>query len=1296
MIKIPKPITSVLLLIIALALSPELAYGMTSPSKEWKNVMVEGRKQTVFSIFADSRGLIWLGSNSGLYFYDGSKTHPVGDNEMFALQIYAIAELDETLYLASNNGLYTYSFKTGAFEQAGHFEGQELRCIMLSDKKLWVGGIDGLYVFDPQTGKKDNVSRGLPSKTVYSLLCDSRGIVYAGTYQGLARWDVMNRQFHRVPVVLDGRRVEGPFVNCLLESADRRTIYIGTEGHLYAYTPAHDRWDEETGVKGYNVKSLCKTGKGSLLIGTENGLLEKQGERMFLFRHDSRQRQSISGSEVWCTYVDRQKNIWIGHEKGFSVNSANDFLRTVNLGELTGIGEGNDIISLYKDSRQALWIGGTNGVIRKTPTKVDWFRHDNSPHSLSHNHIRSIKEDSEKHVWLCTDGGINRYNPANDSFDCFRVTDAQGGHQTNWVYSLQEDGDYFWIGSYLGGIHYINRSRFTSNGAILAADRSYHVNANTYHGNHIGLKNDLVNSVVKDRQGNIWILLFRYNTLTVLCRNGQVKHYDIEKMTHGYPTHLALDKSERVWCAFKGGTVMFDEKGNAHIIKFPSTIGDETVLALGPAGHDMWVSTQSNMWRIDGKRLIANILPLPQKAYTAILADDQSGIVYLGGTDEYTEVDYSKLGESRGNGSVKMVIRDDETGHYDLSDILRGTKKLLVPYGGKVSLIVSTLDYGKGSVERYAYKLVKREDKEEGGWIFLPEGENVISLSNISMGNYRLLIKTVGSSTVPMSIALKAEGPWYLSWWAILLGLLMIVIAVTFFVYFGHRRRLYAMKMEMQKKELDNAEKKLTFLSNISHDLKTPLSMIMGPVSVLRERLKDSESKKTLDLVYSNAAKLNNMIHRSLELHRLDDAEDSLLIMSEIDVVEFCRGIFETFKENNPHKTFVFHSSFARLRVEADAIKFESAITNLLSNACKYSEEGATISCGIDVRGDNVEIVVSDDGMGIAKEEQNLVFQRLYRSPSTAKLKEGTGVGLYLINKYLEMMHGSIDLYSQKGQGTTFTVTLPLSTMMADNQTDNVDEENNEHKPKVLIVEDNQQIAVFIKDLIKKDYAYLIAENGRAGLSLAASFLPDLIVLDEMMPIMSGLEMVHRLKQNPRLAHIPLVLLTAKSDNDTENESIKLGVDAFMAKPFEPAVLTNRMQQLISARKDLERSVRIEAITEAKPIEAESVTERQLAKIIQVIEENIKDSDMNVNFVCEKTGIPNKQLYRLTKKYIGVSPLDYIRRIRLQKAAMLLGQQRFTMAEVCYMVGFNSPSYFAKCFQKEFGVKPSEYHNSDN
>lgn len=1268
---------------------------VTAP--EWKNVEVGDRKSTVFSFLMDSRGIMWTGTNNGLHFYDGVATHAVDCPELAGAHVYAMAEKDGILFLALNNGLIAYNPADGTARQLRSDTPKELRALLLDGDMLWVGGLSGIYTENLATGEYTDRSEGLPHKSVYSLLRDSRGIVYAGTYSGVARYEAGKRRFR--PLDIGGIADEATrrfFANCLIESADGESIYVGGEGSLYRYFPAGERWIKIVDVENYNIKSLARGSGGHILIGTDNGVYYLQGDRAGHYRHDSRREQSLADNEIWCVYCDKRNNIWAGHERGFSIASDTKAIRTVKLSDLTHTGEGNEIYRIHRDRHGDLWLAGTNGIIRLSDGMAPtWYRHDPSPHSLSHKRVRAIHEDTAGELWLATDAGINRFNRAAGNFDVFNLTDSTGQHTTGWVYAIAETGGRFWTGTFLNGILGIDKSRLAGAPATVVADRS--LNSSTRIGGSPMFANDLVNDMVRDNEGCLWILLYRDRMLTRYNpADGSVEKHDILSLTDSYPTNIAVDAQGRVWCAFHGGAVVFAAGSRPGIVRFPHTGIDEAVLAMGKVGKDMWISTLSNLWRVYGTTLRCTLLAVPQKSYTSVYEDSVSGKVMLGTTDEIVEVDRDGIAGSAGTGAIRMVIGADSNGSFARLGNDAAIKSLAIPYGGSIALMVSTLDYSPGAVQRFMYKIATSPADTTGGWVVMPEGSNIIRLSGLKMGHYTLLVRSVGSTASPVDVALDIARPAALSWWAITLYILAASGIVAWSILYTRKRNMRAFREQERQTALENVEKKLTFLSTISHDLKTPLSMIIGPVSLLREKARTPEDRKALDTVYDNAVRLNNMIHRTLELQHIEDCDESLLILSVFDSVEFCRSVFEVFEANNPDKKFVFHTSCQQLLIEADAVKFESVVTNLLSNACKYSDEGATISLGISRDGGEVEIVVSDDGVGIADIDQPLVFQRMFRAPATSGLREGTGLGLYLIKKYLELMGGNINLYSKKGQGTSFVVRLPLSEKVTPALPSNPGEIDDD-KPKILIVDDNSQIASFISGLLCDDYTCLKAENGRSGLAIAASFAPDLIIADEMMPIMSGLEMVRRMKQHPRLASIPIIMLTAKSDNKTETDSIKLGIDMFMTKPFDPAALRGRIIHMLRARSEMKEKARIEAIARAeeRPIEAESVTEKSLARIARIIEENISDPDLNVNLLCEKSGIPNKQLYRLIKKYMGTAPLDYIRSVRLRKAAVLLSQRRFTVSEISYMVGFKTPSYFAKCFQAQFGVKPSRYESDD-
>lgn len=1270
---------------------------LPEPGLAWKNVTVDGKKTAVYSIFRDSRGIMWAGTNNGLYFYEGVAVHPVGKEELAGAQIYAIAEYDGKLYLGSNNGLLVYDYATG---EAGYYKADlstEIRSMLLYDDQLWVGSLYGLFRLNLKNGKVSDYTVGLPHKSVYSLLRDSRGILYAGTYNGLARLDSSTNRFTEVKAKTGNPALKNLFVNSLLESPDCGSIYVGSEGSLYEYTPRTDRWTKVAALEGNNIKSLAKSSNGHILVGTHNGVYDWYNNTFRHYRHDSRDELSLTDNEIWCILADDDHNIWTGHERGFSIASNLGTVRTVKLSSLAHTGEGNEIHTIYRDSHNDLWLGGANGAIRLSEGgALDWYRHSNMPNSLSHNRIRSIDEDSNHRIWLSTDGGLNRFNPAANSFDVFHIVDRNGEHNSNWVYSFEENRDSYWIGGFLSGVHSVSKSRFDRAGGTIVSDFSLNSDSKTKSGSGT-LANDLINEMVTDNEGNLWILLFRDNSLTRYSPvKGTMEKYDIHQLTGGYPSYLCRDDKGRIWCAFTGGAVVFDSKGRHRTVRFPNTNSDEGILAIGKVGNGIWVSTQSNVWSVDGDKLTATLLPIPQKSYTAVYEDTATGKVLLGGTDELLEVDYRNIRNVADYKAIKLVLHDKGEGKLDLS-VLDGMRNgISIPYGGNITMVVSTLDYSTESPQRFMYKLAESVTDTLGGWIVMPEGANTISLSDLKMGRYMILVKTVGSPIQPISIPLKVKPPMALSWWAICLYVLLAVGIILCIILYFRKRSMRTLHEQERQTALENVEKKLSFLSAISHDLKTPLSMILGPVSLMKEKAKDPDSKRSLETVYDNAVRLNNMIHRTLELQHMEDNDENLLILSTFDVVEFCRGVFEVFKENNMQKKFVFHSSCQQLLIEADAVKFESVITNLLSNACKYSDDGSTISCGISTNGSEVEITVSDDGVGISDMDQPLVFQRMFRAPSTSKLHEGTGLGLYLIKKYLELMKGNIALYSKEGQGTTFVVTLPISKKVPQVPVHKLEDQDSD-KAKMLIVEDNSQISAFITEILKDRYTCFTAENGRSGLAIAASIIPDLIIVDEMMPIMSGLEMVKRIKKHPRLSSVPIIMLTAKSDNKTESESIKLGIDVFMTKPFEPSALLGRIGHLLKGRSEIQEMVRIQTIAEAesRPIEAETFNEKTLARIARIIEDNVSDPELNVNVLCDKSGIPNKQLYRLIKKYMGIGPLDYIRRVRLQKAAVLLSQHRFTVAEISYMVGFKTPSYFAKCFQNQYGVKPSQYQSGD-
>ena len=1281
----------ILIMILICLSSANKAFAFADNQLLWKNVVVDNRKMAVFSIFTDSRGLMWIGTNNGLFNYDGINTFSVNSSSMFQSQIYSIVEYSEQLYIGTNNGLLTYNLTTGKSSQLTVSSPAEIRSMILVDDDLWIGSLYGIYRYNISTQQFDCFTDGLPHQSVYTLLRDSRGVIYAGTYDGLARWDIIKERFVTVPMRTKSSYTGNVFVNSLTENSSDGSLWIGTEGELLHFTPVNDQVMTVPQFHGCNIKSLTTDQEGRLVVGTDNGLSIFQGDSVTTYKHDSRNHLSISDNEIWTVYTDKLGNIWTGNEMGFSVTANSNPVKPIRIDLITRSGDGNQIYNIHRDSFGNLWMGGTNGLLRIEGYDIDdfnrvsWYR-PSTASPISHKRVRTIMEDRERNLWIATDGGVNLFNRTTKAFTNYHISDTTGQYKANWVYGIIEEGDKIITGSYLGGLHMIEKAKFgTANRNIITATTLNSTN---------GLTNDFVNSILADKHGNKWLLMFRDSTLTrINAVSGEMQKYDIVKLIGEYPTHIALDSKDRLWCGFWGGVTIFDETGNhVGLIRFPAHDTDEGILAMTPVGNALWVTTVSNVWSVDNNTLIPELLPLPQKYYTAIYEDTVTGTVILGAIDEIVTVKTEDIPTLNSNKAIRLLRKNDHSKLVFL-DECKDIPEFEISYLSTFNIMVSTLDYSPETLHRFAYKIIKHERDTLGDWTVVPDGTNMISLSNMTIGSHRIAVKVLGSLAPPIYFDVNITPPWYLSWWAISLYTLITLTVIVGLIFYFRRRNQNRIKETVRRRAIKDAENRLTFLSNISHDLKTPLSMIIGPLSQMREQHKDNDIKKKLDVMYDNALKLNNLIHKTVELNRFEEKADSLLIISKIDAVEFCASIFDSYRENHPNKTFVFHSSLNHIYIDADAIKLESVINNLLSNACKYSGPEATISCSVEQKDTLLEIIVSDDGVGIPEHEQSLVFQRMFRSSRTANIQEGTGIGLYLIKKYLELHNGKIELYSKENEGTTFIITLPLSE--TNNQSLPVISKNNTSAKgnliKILIVEDNGSIAAFIREILEKDYNCVIASNGSSGLAVASSFQPDLIIVDEMMPVMNGLEMCRRLKQNPRFSLIPIFLRTAKSVNKTEAESVRTGIDIFMAKPFEAKLLLGRVKHLVETKRDLQKAIRIEALTTPKPIEVESSSEKQLAQITRLIEDNIADPSLNVNALAERSGMGTKQLYRLIKKLVGVSPVDYIRRMRMQKAAMLLEQKKFTISEIMYMVGFETPSYFSKCFQSHFGCKPTDY-----
>ncbi|WP_107820714.1 hybrid sensor histidine kinase/response regulator transcription factor [Mangrovibacterium marinum] len=1296
-----------LLLLISLCLSS--VYGQKSKYRTFANINL-GPGVSVVSCFSqDSQGLVWIGASKGLFSYDGYSVQPhFTINEKSNTQIYCGAFVSpQLLYLGADNGVLIYNIQTDRYEDAPVEFPTDVRSMALQGDTLWLGSLQGLFGYSLRDQKLISFGTdrypSIPHKTVYSVIPGHDKRVYVGTYDGLCYYDPKQNDFQQIQLPQNPKR-NNQFINALLEDSVRGCIWVGMEGGLLRYNLKDGGVEPQAEFQDNSVKSLALDANGYLLAGTDNGLfVYTENEELQHLMHDSRNPNSLFNNIVWNIYTDGNQNVWLGTDSGVSLARTNRALQEVPIAEITGVGDGNRFYSLFKDSRNYYWFGGSNGIIRVNQSRGEWtdpvwYNTEDARHPLAHGRIRHIYEDRDSDLWIATDGSINRYDYRAEQFIQYNIVDNTGRLNSNWAYNLFEDNQgNLWVATCLGGIFVVDKQKLlSSKGGSYVADYNFNT------GN--GLSGMFINQIVPDKQGNVWVLLYKNGIDKIDTQTRKVTKFPLDKYTRdANPSFILPDHSGRIWLGLREGVLVINPENDQVDQVFFDTSRTNEVLSMMEADGTIWVSTTDGFWLVDTESLQARYLNLSDKRFLSLFYDPADQRILMG------EADGIAITTPAINSMPKKERPIIATGFYVNSEPFEA-EEASIRYNGHISLNyqqnniavdISDLPY---SMEEKS-KLVYRLDDLDADWNLLNSDNYRISYSNLDHGDYRLRVTRLDAngkpSANPYTLNITINPPWYFTWWAKSSYAIVVLALVGWIInFFRVRNRLRIERIEKAKIS-EQSRMKMEFLSNMSHELKTPLSMIIAPISRLLSEIKNSHEKQQLKQVQQNAIKLNSLIHQMLDFNRIDVDKNSLLILSRIELVGFARKLFNVFAaaEDPAEFTFQFSTNKDRIDLELDVIKWESILSNLFSNAVKYSSGGGVISLSINYNDADeiLELSVSDTGTGIPAKDLPYIFQRFFQSSKTAGKKEGTGIGLYLVKTYTELHGGKVTVVSEENVGTTFTVRLPIQAFSAENpafETESGEVSLNNHKadkPVVLIVDDNREIAGFVRQLLQPQYNCLSADDGENGLALCLEHQPNLVISDVMMPGIGGLEMCRRIRKNMPTSTTPIILLTAKDDKETELESIHLNIDAFIPKPFEPDILLSRVEQLIQKKQKLESKIRLETIAEPREIEAESQDEKFLSRITNIVEEHLADSTLNVNALCEISGVNNKQIYRKMKQLTGMTPVEYIRSVRMKKAAMLLRQQKFSVAEVMYMVGFSNHSYFSKCFKAEFNKTPMQY-----
>jgi len=1255
----------------------------------------------VRTIFEDHKGQLWIGTeNGGLnkfnrekenfqhFFYQGNNAK-LHDATVTAIHedsnnILWVGTLTQLFRLENENSLT--EIKPDNFpEFTSYFR------IIRSDEsgRIWIGSNQGLFIYDPIRNLAEKIS--LPEKLsaneeIWEITKDD-GTFLIGTYSS-GMYSVNIKTLDASHMIIDPNNDRSNTVRAI--SKDRGGKYwIGTRGGLYIYEKGkgavafyyHDEREPKSLVNN-SVQCIVHDLKGDVWIGTRNGINFLIEERQNILGYKSMKGDDryLNSSEIYGFWIDQKDDIWIATESG-GINILNSktgrfrylLPQSGNPNSLTT----NCIKALLDDGKNNLWIGtffGGIDVINLNTGIYKHYRNDvNKPTSLSDNRVWALLRDSKNEIWVGTNSGLDKYDPVTESFTHF--SNLVNDQQINWLY---EDTDHnLWIGA--DQITVFN----------LETKKSFRIDEST-------------RNVLQDSKNRYWL--------------------------------ATLNKGIALYSKGKGIIKYYTEKNGL--------ANNQTLAILEDNEHFLWISTTNGLSKFDPETerfhnySIKNGFQNNQFCYGAAFKTKEGDLLF-GGISGFNIFNPTKIKSGDYfppivltdlkifNKSVKIGNRKKDI----LTKSISETKQISINYDqNSITLDFASLDYANSLGVLYSYFL-EGFDKD---WTE-PSIARSATYTNLDPREYTFRVKTVSidqkESNPGPSLAIIVEPPYWETWWfriflfLVIIGLFYMLIA---FLLNKEKLKNELVLERMNAKKLHELDMmKLRFYTNISHEIRTPLTLILGPLEKLRNNMIPAiDIKGHVEVMFRNANQLHQLINQLLDFRKLETG-NLKLVLTRGDLVSYISGIVDSFGTLAGEKEIdlKFNSLKKAIITNFDADKVAKIMNNLLSNAFKFTEKGGKISVNLSLIFDEdenetgvetpekrvVEISVKDSGIGISESNLEKIFTRFFQVGQEGN-QTGTGIGLALTKELVKLHKGKIFVWSKPGKGSKFTVQIPYDDVLYSEQSRQTQSSNtnliNKEIPIneeplneqmmatqkiMLLVDDNADVRYFIKSHFSSVYKVLEAENGVEGFKIGLESIPDIIISDVMMPDMDGFEFCRKIRKDERTSHIPIILLTALGSRDHEIEGLSYGADDYITKPFDLVIMQTKVENILSVRQSLKQKYTGEMLLQPRNIVLNSPDERFLQKAIEVIEDNISDSDLDIERFAVKIGVSRMQLYRKLNALTEMTVKEFIRNIRLKRAAQMLVQKKLNISEVAYAVGFKDLSHFRKCFKQEFGMSASEY-----
>jgi signal transduction histidine kinase/ligand-binding sensor domain-containing protein/DNA-binding response OmpR family regulator len=1225
---------------------------------------------------------------------------------------------------------------------------------------------DGVYKYDNSTKKlyhfKQSTNINTLSKGVITNIRPDHGFFWVLFQSGLLERvnEKTNTVDFRNRYVLENSIGSSIFKNLYIDSEGCPWIYpgIGDKGALY-FNMSKGQWiffgndkkefhsSTDKYIASDLVRDIAQDNNGRIWLATDHGgvnIYDKKTNDITVLLNDPLNPSSLSQNSAISLYYDNTGIMWVGtYKNGVSYYHPGMFkfdkspLFFYHNPDLVT----KDCNRLYEDRLGNLWIGTNGSGVLKFDTKTQSFRlyrtQKNNPSSISSDIVISMLEDKKGTMWFGTFmGGLNQM--VGEKFKRYLPNVNNTNSLSNKsIYGLVEDHrQNIWIGTLGGGLDELDVTRQNFHHHVIGTTTGMSSNyvlsiyskdsANMYLSTSSGI--DLLNSETK--------------TVTPVFKG----HFQLNKLSDLIIYNSLIDRRNQLWLATDNGINVYNPKLNSitYIDKTSGLPTDQVVSLVEDNSGNIWAGTRNGLACI----YCSTNSRTHKYEYSVVSFDENDGLVsailnqnaifknkqgeiYIGCIKGYTVFDpkaihfNKKVPQPRFTeiliGNVEIQPGAKYRNRVILDASITHKNKIVLHYDEKnLTVNFSALSYIHPEKNRYRYKL-KGFDED---WTEIKTGIGSASYSNLNQGTYQLIVYASNNdnvwSTKPLILEIVIQPPFWLSWWAYLLYFIIGVIALWYIVNFNLRKQKREFENEQIKREAiqlhEVDEMKFRFFTNISHEFRTPLTLIISPVEKLLKGIKTDEQKSLLLIIQRNANGLLELVNQLLDFRKLDVHKDALNI-SVGDVVSFINDIYYSFNElaNRKSINFSFSTSVSELRIEFDPEKMRKIVSNLLSNAFKFTPNNGQIGVNVglirQMNGDKqlLKITISDSGIGIPPKDLERIFERFYRveNPENGH-QTGTGVGLHIVSEYVKLHQGDIGVESQLGKGSVFTVTIPAKQHLQDEiinqnlpgsinpevhtqEEEAAVEEHRKKLPLMLIVDDNEDFRNFISALFIESYRILKAEDGVMAFQMILDKMPDLIISDVMMPKMDGFELCKKVKQDIRISHIPIILLTAKAGDENKYRGLESGAEDYIAKPFNMEMLSLKVARIVERQKKTREQFKSKVDITTNEVEITSMDVKFVKKAVALVEANISSSEFLVENLCREMGMSRVYFYKKILSLTDKTPSEFIRFIRLKRAAEFLEKSQLFVNEVAFQVGFNDPRYFRKYFKAEFGVSPNDY-----